>query len=87
MSNYAILIGLFFLAFVQEDSAVVSSALLGYNGVFPYWLTLVAVFPWDVGERFRDLLDHAIWWKTRFGIALGTAITTTAQNRSGITLV
>jgi membrane protein DedA with SNARE-associated domain len=42
--NYAILIGLFFLAFVQEDSAVVSSALLVYNGVFPYWLTFVACF-------------------------------------------
>jgi membrane-associated protein len=42
--NYSILIGLFFLAFVQEDSAVVSSALLGYNGVFPYWLTFAACF-------------------------------------------
>jgi membrane protein DedA with SNARE-associated domain len=39
-----ILIGLFFLAFVQEDSAVVSSALLGYNGIFPYWLTFTACF-------------------------------------------
>jgi membrane-associated protein len=43
-ANYAILVGLFFLAFVQEDSAVVSSALLGSNGVFPYWLTFVACF-------------------------------------------
>ncbi len=43
-SNYSILIGLFFLAFVQEDSAVVSSALLGYNGIFPYWLTFAACF-------------------------------------------
>jgi membrane protein DedA with SNARE-associated domain len=42
--NYAILVGLFFLAFVQEDSAVVSSALLGWNGVFPYWLTFAACF-------------------------------------------
>ena len=42
--NYSILIGLFFLAFVQEDSAVVSSALLGYNGIFPYWLTFAACF-------------------------------------------
>jgi membrane-associated protein len=43
-SNYAILVGLFFLAFVQEDSAVVSSALLGYDGAFPYWLTFTACF-------------------------------------------
>ena len=43
-NHYAILVGLFFLAFVQEDSAVVSSALLGYNGVFPYWLTFAACF-------------------------------------------
>jgi membrane protein DedA with SNARE-associated domain len=43
-ANYTILLGLFFLAFVQEDSAVVSSALLGYNGIFPYWQTFVACF-------------------------------------------
>ena len=42
--NYTILIGLFFLAFVQEDSAVVSGALLGSNGVFPYWQTFAACF-------------------------------------------
>jgi membrane protein DedA with SNARE-associated domain len=44
MPNYTILIGLFFLAFVQEDSAVVSGALLGSNGVFPYWQTFAACF-------------------------------------------
>jgi len=42
--NYTILIGLFFLVFVQEDSAVVSGALLGSNGVFPYWQTFAACF-------------------------------------------
>jgi membrane protein DedA with SNARE-associated domain len=42
--NYTILIGLFFLAFVQEDSAVVSGALLGSNGVFSYWQTFAACF-------------------------------------------
>jgi membrane protein DedA with SNARE-associated domain len=42
--NYPLLIGLFFLAFVQEDSAVVSGALLGSNGVFPYWQTFAACF-------------------------------------------
>jgi hypothetical protein len=41
--NYTILIGLFFLAFVQEDSAVVSGALLGSTGVFLYWQTLPRV--------------------------------------------
>ena len=41
---FPILVGLFFLAFVQEDSAVISSALLGYNAVFPYWLTFSACF-------------------------------------------
>jgi membrane protein DedA with SNARE-associated domain len=42
--TYTILIGLFLLAFVQEDSAVVSGALLGSNGVFPYWQTFAACF-------------------------------------------
>jgi membrane-associated protein len=59
--NYALLIGLFFLAFVQEDSAVVSSALLGYNGVFPYWLTFVACF---LGIWVSDF---AIYLIMRFG--------------------
>ncbi|HEX3446176.1 MAG TPA: DedA family protein [Chthoniobacterales bacterium] len=60
-NHYAILIGLFFLAFVQEDSAVVSSALLGYNGVFPYWLTFVACF---LGMWVSDF---AIYLIMRFG--------------------
>jgi membrane-associated protein len=59
--NYTILIGLFFLAFVQEDSAVVSSALLGYNGVFPYWLTLAACF---LGMWVSDI---GIYLIMRFG--------------------
>jgi membrane protein implicated in regulation of membrane protease activity len=44
MPTYTILIGLFFLAFVQEDSAVVSGALLGFKGAFPYWQTFAACF-------------------------------------------
>jgi membrane-associated protein len=42
--SYTILVGLFFLAFIQEDSAVVSGALLGSNNVFPYWQTFAACF-------------------------------------------
>ncbi len=36
------LIGIFFLPFVQEDSASVTAALLGTNGTFPAWQTLTA---------------------------------------------
>jgi membrane protein DedA with SNARE-associated domain len=38
------LVGLFFLAFVNEDSAVVSGALMGCQRVFPYWETFTACF-------------------------------------------
>jgi membrane protein DedA with SNARE-associated domain len=54
--NDAILVGLFFLVMIQEDSGVVSAALLGYHNVFPYWLTFTACFlgMWvsDVGIYF-----------------------------------
>jgi len=43
-ANHLMLVGLFFLPFVNEDSAVVSSALLGCQRVFPYWETFTACF-------------------------------------------
>ena len=86
-ANYAVLMGLFFLAFVQEDSAVVSSALLGYNGAFPYWLTFAACFlgMWvsDIGIYFIVKIGG----KAAFRIALGATFTTGPQDRSSIALV
>jgi membrane protein DedA with SNARE-associated domain len=38
------LVGLFFLAFVNEDSAVVSGALIGCERLLPYWETFIACF-------------------------------------------
>ena len=43
-ANHFMLVGLFFLPFVNEDSAVVSAALMGYERVFPYWETFAACF-------------------------------------------
>jgi len=40
-----ILLGLFFVVAVNEDSAVVSGALLSYKHVFPAWVPFVACFP------------------------------------------
>jgi membrane protein DedA with SNARE-associated domain len=42
--NHFMLVGLFLLPFVNEDSAVVSAALLGCQRVFPYWETFIACF-------------------------------------------
>ena len=68
--NYTILIGLFFLAFIQEDSAVVSSALLGSNGVFPYWQTFAACFlgMWvsDIGIYLIMKLGGRRVWESRW---------------------
>lgn len=43
-ANHFMLVGLFFLPFVSEDSAVVSAALMGSQRVFPYWETFIACF-------------------------------------------
>jgi len=39
-----ILLGLFFVVAVNEDSAVVSEAVLSYKHVFPAWQPFVACF-------------------------------------------
>jgi membrane protein DedA with SNARE-associated domain len=69
-----ILLGLFFVVAVNEDSEVVSGALLSYKHVFPAWEPFVACFlgMWisDFGvyavSRFggRRLLDS--YWMRRF---------------------
>lgn len=41
-ANHFVLVALFFLPFVNEDSAVVSAALMGCERVFPYWETFIA---------------------------------------------
>jgi membrane protein DedA with SNARE-associated domain len=43
-ANIAILTGLFFTVMLQEDSAVVSGALLALNGVVPGWQAFLACF-------------------------------------------
>ena len=66
MPTNTILIGLFFLAFVQEDSAVVSGALLGFKGAFPYWQTFAACFlgMWvsDIGIYFIVKFGGSGFW-------------------------
>ena len=59
--NDAILVGLFFLVMVQEDSGVLSGALLGYQNVFPYWLTFTACF---LGMWISDM---GIYFIVKFG--------------------
>ena len=43
-ASHLMLVGLFFLPFVNEDSAVLSAGLMGYQRVFPYWETFTACF-------------------------------------------
>jgi membrane protein DedA with SNARE-associated domain len=43
-ASVAILTGLFFTVMLQEDSAVVSGALLALNGVLPAWQAFLACF-------------------------------------------
>jgi membrane protein DedA with SNARE-associated domain len=56
-----ILVGLFFLVAVNEDSAVVSGALLSYRHVFPAWEPFVACF---LGIWISDFGVYAV---SRFG--------------------
>ena len=51
------LTGIFFLTFVQEDSATLTSAILAYQGVFPYWETLTACL---LGMWTSDFLVYLI---------------------------
>jgi membrane-associated protein len=43
-ANHFMLVGLFFLPFVNEDSAVLSAALMGCHRVLPPWETFTACF-------------------------------------------
>jgi membrane protein DedA with SNARE-associated domain len=56
-----ILLGLFFVVAVNEDSAVVSGAVLGYKHVFPAWQPFVACF---LGMWTSDFAVYAL---SRFG--------------------
>jgi membrane protein DedA with SNARE-associated domain len=56
-----ILLGLFFVVAVNEDSAVVSAAVLSYKHVFPAWQPFVACF---VGMWASDFAVYAV---SRFG--------------------
>lgn len=56
-----ILLGLFFVVAVNEDSAVVSGAVLSYKHVFPAWQPFVACF---LGMWTSDFAVYAI---SRFG--------------------
>ena len=56
-----ILLGLFFLVAVNEDSAVVSGAVLSYKHVFPAWQPFVACF---LGMWTSDFAIYAV---CRFG--------------------
>ena len=56
-----ILLGLFFVVAVNEDSAVVSGALLSYKHVFPAWEPFVACF---LGMWTSDFGVYAV---SRFG--------------------
>ncbi len=51
------LTGIFFLTFIQEDSATLTSAILAYQGVFPYWQTLTACL---LGMWTSDFLVYLI---------------------------
>jgi membrane protein DedA with SNARE-associated domain len=59
--NELILVGLFFLVAVNEDSAVVSGAILSYQHVFPAWQPFVACF---LGIWTSDFAVYAV---SRFG--------------------
>ena len=52
-----ILLGLFFVVAVNEDSAVVSGALLSYQHVFPAWQPFVACF---LGMWISDFAIYAL---------------------------
>jgi membrane protein DedA with SNARE-associated domain len=52
-----ILLGLFFVVAVNEDSAVVSGAVLSYNHVFPSWQPFIACF---LGMWTSDFLVYAV---------------------------
>jgi membrane protein DedA with SNARE-associated domain len=56
-----ILLGLFFVVAVNEDSAVVSGAVLSYKHVFPVWQPFVACF---LGMWTSDFAVYAV---SRFG--------------------
>jgi membrane protein DedA with SNARE-associated domain len=56
-----ILLGLFFVVAVNEDSAVVSGAVLSYKHVFPAWQPFVACF---LGMWASDFAVYAV---SRFG--------------------
>jgi len=56
-----ILLGLFFVVAVNEDSAVVSGAVLSYKHVFPAWQPFVACF---LGMWMSDFAVYAV---SRFG--------------------
>jgi membrane protein DedA with SNARE-associated domain len=51
------LLGIFFLTFVQEDSATVTGALLAYHSVFQYWQTLGACL---LGMWVSDFLIYLL---------------------------
>ena len=59
--NELILVGLFFVVAVNEDSAVVSGAILSYKHVFPVWQPFVACF---LGIWTSDFAVYAV---SRFG--------------------
>ena len=56
-----ILLGLFFVVAVNEDSAVVSGAVLSYKHIFPAWQPFVACF---LGMWMSDF---AVYGVSRFG--------------------
>ena len=56
-----ILLGLFLIVAVNEDSAVVSGAILSYKHIFPAWQPFVACF---LGMWMSDFAVYAV---SRFG--------------------
>jgi hypothetical protein len=50
-----ILLGLFFVVAVNEDSAVVSGAVLSYKHVFPAWQPFVACFLVNCSPKFGQV--------------------------------
>jgi len=56
-----ILLGLFFVVAVNEDSAVVSGAILSYQHLFPAWQPFVSCF---LGMWMSDFAVYAL---SRFG--------------------
>jgi membrane protein DedA with SNARE-associated domain len=51
------LIGLYFLTFIQEDTATISGGLLGLHGTFPYWQPLLALL---LGMWTSDFIVHCL---------------------------